>query len=1088
MLELCRQMLDRALQIRSNDADLLIELGHVCILQNGYHAALRAFREAARHNPSDVRALEGTVFSHLLAGETDDAEAQIELLELMQINPDEASAEFYFFKALLMYRQSKLSKEDPTSAAEKHIAMLQNCYFMFFKRYDETIKGFTEPLKELVVLDLDFIMQLAQAFTVHMEVPMPAFLPPSNQNAAANFQALGNSAIAAAQETAKSNEAADSEIPPAVETAMGLLRKVLSIAPGCVSAYLELSRITAALGRIEDALKLLRQCLGMLPTCAAALLMTARIESGRFNTPAADRALEQALSGNFAIRKVILFRYAQAVVRAQQGKTDEAIAEIVALSQMPQLLFSDNHVNGSAGAEDGIDDLEDSFLDRLPITDEDRIGVIIAHATLLNKAGKSKDANKLLSDAKVNFAGSAQEIHLLLASSQLAIDRGDYEAAIRSLDKIKPESTHFHRAQVLKGEILLVHNHDKEAFTKCYVSLVESNPTEKSYTLLGEAYLRILNPEKAVDAFEEARKRDSSNTKLRARIGKALTATHEYHRAVAFYENILNEAGPDLSTEIILLSHDLSRLYIKLGRIESATRVLQLVLYPGHKDISEMQMDVKTLELLAFATEQQTAGNAATVGDADDRDEEEVLSYLQRAREIQGDVVSQAKGSVAASSEAVEKERNVLSNINQKMGRLYFATKNYRLADQHLVEALQANPQNAKAMYAMAELYLHRGEVDHCAQQLKKVLTSDPSDEMAAVLLSEVVFKNADAAEESIKPLRDLLQRHPNSYRTLSKMISILRRVGKLDEVQAFFTRAEIYNRRSSGHAGMHFCRGLYARYTNDIIKAVTEFNRCRTDALWGPESLIHMIELYLNPDQDGVWEEREAGNVIDEEVADNISVAERLLRELRPVAKDKKRVQVLQNYLWLATKQKKNVDDAMASFIEMLEDDQNYLPAILGMATGFMVEKSQHKALNLLKRVSKMELSKDDGEDFERANILLAKFYVEKAKNDLAQDLCKRCLMHNKSCSQAWEVLGLAMEKEVDYEHSFECYEKAWKLEFEASAPIGFKLAFTYMKCKKFVEAIDICEKVLDQYPDYPRIKEEILRKCQDSIRSRPV
>ena len=114
-----------------------------------------------------------------------------------------------------------------------------------------------------------------------------------------------------------------------------------------------------------------------------------------------------------------------------------------------------------------------------------------------------------------------------------------------------------------------------------------------------------------------------------------------------------------------------------------------------------------------------------------------------------------------------------------------------------------------------------------------------------------------------------------------------------------------------------------------------------------------------------------------------------------------------------------------MATFIEMLEEDQNYLPAILGMATGFMVEKSQHKALNLLKRVSKMELSKDDGEDFERANILLAKFYVDKGKHDVAQDLCKKCLMHNKSCSQAWEVLGLAMEKEQDYEHSYECYEK---------------------------------------------------------------
>ncbi len=38
-----------------------------------------------------------------------------------------------------------------------------------------------------------------------------------------------------------------------------------------------------------------------------------------------------------------------------------------------------------------------------------------------------------------------------------------------------------------------------------------------------------------------------------------------------------------------------------------------------------------------------------------------------------------------------------------------------------------------------------------------------------------------------------------------------------------------------------------------------------------------------------------------------------------------------------------------------------------------------QHKARNLLKRVGKMEVSQNDGEDFERANLLLAKFYIDK-------------------------------------------------------------------------------------------------------------
>ncbi len=56
---------------------------------------------------------------------------------------------------------------------------------------------------------------------------------------------------------------------------------------------------------------------------------------------------------------------------------------------------------------------------------------------------------------------------------------------------------------------------------------------------------------------------------------------------------------------------------------------------------------------------------------------------------------------------------------------------------------------------------------------------------------------------------------------------------------------------------------------------------------------------------------------------------------------RDEKRYQVLENYFNLATRSKVNIEKAMGSFIKMLEKDQEYLPAILGMATGFMVEKN---------------------------------------------------------------------------------------------------------------------------------------------------
>lgn len=37
-----------------------------------------------------------------------------------------------------------------------------------------------------------------------------------------------------------------------------------------------------------------------------------------------------------------------------------------------------------------------------------------------------------------------------------------------------------------------------------------------------------------------------------------------------------------------------------------------------------------------------------------------------------------------------------------------------------------------------------------------------------------------------------------------------------------------------------------------------------------------------------------------------------------------------------------------------------------------------------MLKRVGKMEVSRHDGEDFEKANLLLAKFYIDKVLSNV--------------------------------------------------------------------------------------------------------
>jgi len=71
-----------------------------------------------------------------------------------------------------------------------------------------------------------------------------------------------------------------------------------------------------------------------------------------------------------------------------------------------------------------------------------------------------------------------------------------------------------------------------------------------------------------------------------------------------------------------------------------------------------------------------------------------------------------------------------------------------------------------------------------------------------------------------------------------------------------------------------------------------------------------------------------------------------------------------------------------------------------------------------------------------------------------------------------------------MSYQDAAGHYEKAWGYESMASAAIGYKLSFNYLKAKKYVEAIDVCHKVLKEYPDYPKIRGDVLEKARAAIK----
>ena len=249
------------------------------------------------------------------------------------------------------------------------------------------------------------------------------------------------------------------------------------------------------------------------------------------------------------------------------------------------------------------------------------------------------------------------------------------------------------------------------------------------------------------------------------------------------------------------------------------------------------------------------------------------------------------------------------------------------------------------------------------------------------------------------------------------------------------------------------------------------------------------MTDIYLNPDHLDLFIEAtelkaEGASGGREQASSNLQAAERLLGELSLLGEKGWKYDTLVAYTLLASKQKAKQEQAILLCTNILSHDAAYVPALLCLANAYHLLGQPAKTRNYLKRISKLRLHHAYLIEFEQSFLLLAELYLEIGKHELSTELCKRVLQLNKSCGKAWEVLGGIMEKEAAYRDASDNYEQAWFVSGQSHVNIGFKLAFNYLKCRKFVQAIDVCHAVLKLNPDMPKLRKEVLDKARQGLR----
>ena len=104
------------------------------------------------------------------------------------------------------------------------------------------------------------------------------------------------------------------------------------------------------------------------------------------------------------------------------------------------------------------------------------------------------------------FAGTPEEGSVMLANSEIAIESGDVKKAINILKAVQPSHPDFQRSRIILADIYLNNLKDHRNFTKCYLDMIEAEPSYDNYRILGDAFMKIHEPEDAAKAYEEAHK------------------------------------------------------------------------------------------------------------------------------------------------------------------------------------------------------------------------------------------------------------------------------------------------------------------------------------------------------------------------------------------------------------------------------------------------------------------------------------------------------------------------------------------------------------------------------------------------------
>lgn len=913
-------LLQKCRKINPLDVDFAIEMGYQLIMLKDYTQAFGLFQEAASLDDSRTEPLVGMIRCRIKQGMIDDAEKQIEFIN--EIHPTgERSPEIAFLEGIL-----NAKKTFNLPAKEALEMRVQNS----IKFIDEALKLHIQLTKSLLP-GFEFYIRLDPYFLLCLAEEYLQFV--SFDNILENSESSGSFIV-------KGNK---------------LLETITKQIPGMLPAHLLLAKGKLAVGDTLAALKSVNKVVEMNPQNEEAYIVHAIISIKSGNPGVGQTVLSQAIANNFQIRENPLFLLFKGQLEYEARDYNAALQTLELAYDLPGIRDKSTKKNKK------IDDTQKENNMILPFGEKERCKIFVYLAKTLVALKRINEAKGVITRAISEFTGTEQEVNVLIANSEIAIQTGDIKKALSILKAVTPESPYFVESRKIMADVYLNHLIDRRHYAKCYKDLIDFNPSFDNYKLLGDALMRIQEPEDAIMAYTEANKINNKDENIIRDMGKALVSTHNYGKASEYYENALKQ-----NPNRIDLKLDLGNLYILINNFKRASELLNFENFAD--DYQAPNIDTMKRNVQGFLSIYKL--NLKRQGVNDLKPNDVAKKGLERAIQAQLELIERCK----IEGGFVDKEKTYLAELYQELSKynsIYEKDDNSAL--NNLDKANKASPENTKVLCLMAEIFLKIGDKNSCETRALQALKINPSDNQASYILSEILLQN-DESSKALSQFQKILEEHPDNYSILAKLIEFFKKTGKLEEAKSYLDKSQT-RAANNNDPGLCYCRGIYQKYSRNPQEALKEFNKAKRSSTFKEESISHMIDILLNPEQELYFSNSDDESCLKSIDTDSIKTAESLLKELQ-IRGNSPRVQVLESYIIMFSK-KNGAETAIIKLSELLRNKSDYVPGILALSVAKFLNKKQTEAKNHLKMLAKRNYTSEYADDIEKAWLLYADSFI---------------------------------------------------------------------------------------------------------------